>query len=102
MADENIIYQTNLFLYDLNNRAKEHWFKTDEKWVLVLATAGEKTAVEKMYFPVVSLEGSSSAISAIAERVDARLNPLKQVSYPVIKGNDPVWLLAYSPLRLRN
>ncbi len=101
MTNLNMDYEANLFLYDLENRAKEHWFKKDEKWEIVIATAKEKIDFEKKYFPVVTLESSPPAVRAIAERVNDKLHPLKEQIYPLIKGNESVWLLAYNPVRVR-
>lgn len=101
MSEPNSNYEANLFLYDLDNRASEHWFKPDEKWELVVSTAEEKAALEKTYFPVVSLEGSYNFIKAVTGIVNERLNPFKEIDLPGIKGNEQLWLLAYNPLRLR-
>jgi hypothetical protein len=101
MTTPTIDYQANLFLYDLDNRAKEHWFKSEEKWEIVIATLEEKTAIEKKYFPVVNLDGAFPEMKAIAQIVNNKLKPFAEISYPIIKGNENVWLLAYTPTRVR-
>jgi len=54
MANKLTEFQAKVYVYDLNNCAKEFGFKEDEGWELNLATTDEKTALEKKYYPTIS------------------------------------------------
>ena len=56
MTEQTIEFQARIYVYDLENCAREFGFKTNENWEVTLATAVEKTALEKKYFPALSLK----------------------------------------------
>ena len=47
-------YKAAEYMYDLSNTALENGFKTDERWEVSMATADEKKAIEKQYYPTVA------------------------------------------------
>lgn len=65
--------QVNLFLFDLQNEAKEHGFKQNETWTLELASEHEIARLKRFHHPVVSLRLQSSALLEIYKSVKGRL-----------------------------
>jgi len=53
MANQIAEFQAKVYVYDLNNCAREFGFKEDEGWELSLATPDERKALEKKYYPIV-------------------------------------------------
>ena len=56
MVGQTVELQASMFLFDLSNSAKEHWFKTEEAWEVSLATDDERSAMEKKYYPTISVK----------------------------------------------
>jgi hypothetical protein len=97
--------EARLFLYDLANLAKEHWFKPGENWALSLANETEKAAIEKQYFPTLNINGEAGQLQQIATLMRSEL----QIAEPVPEEPDerrarkipPTYLMAYNPARVR-
>jgi hypothetical protein len=51
MDQQTIDKQTQLYLYDLMNLAKEHGFKADDNWEFSLASDAERVKIQKDYYP---------------------------------------------------
>lgn len=98
--------QARLFLYDLSNSAKEHWFKESEQWEILLATGAELGVLEKKYFPVVSSEYPAGQLAEILrvtkKSLDLELTIAeKDINEKMISLNQIKFLVAYNPLRQR-
>lgn len=92
-----------LFLFDLQNSAKEHWFKPGEIWELSIADTKEKAALEKGYHPVLSAAGPPKEIEEIYDLVEHQLYPEKKSAIRVkkYKDTDTIYIVAYNPIRMR-
>ena len=107
MASQTIEFQAKMFLFDLNNSAKEHWFKTDEAWEIILATADEKSALEKKYYPTISTQVLPEMLAELFELIKKKLVLVvsdlekKSDTKTVIK-NHLQYLIAFNPQRQRS
>ncbi|WP_429380194.1 hypothetical protein [Mucilaginibacter sp. UYCu711] len=97
--------EARLFLYDLANLAKEHWFKPDEHWALTLANEAEKAAIYKQYYPILYISGETEALKTIAEIMHTELHHAPLVPEETNARNArqlrPTYLIAYNPARQR-
>ena len=97
--------EAQLFLYDLANLAKEHWFKPGENWELSPANEADKAAIEKQYFPTLNINGEAEQLHQIAAIMRRELH----LAEPVPEEPDerrarripPTYLIAYNPVRIR-
>jgi hypothetical protein len=106
MKDQTSTYQAQLFLYDLGNSAKEHWFKTDEAWEVSLVTALDKSAIEKKYYPVVSAEYPPELSAEMLRIVKTSLKQERSATEilldtKTVQLNHLQYLIAYNPKRRR-
>ena len=106
MTDPNTNKQAQLFLYDLGNTAKEHWFKPDEQWEVGVVTHAEKTAIEKKYHPTVSAEFPAETLVEMLGTVKGGLKQAKSsteqlLDTKTIRLNNLNYLVAYNPKRQR-
>jgi hypothetical protein len=105
MTEKTIDHQARVYLFDLNNCAREFGFKADEGWELCLASQEEKKALEKQYSPIVSTKVLPEILADLFNSVKTGLSQVKsgiQNSIDV-KGNglrDLQYLVAYNPKRL--
>lgn len=106
MKNETVEYQAMAYVYDLNNCAIEYGFKTDEGWELSLATASEKAALEKKYYPTVTIKALPETLLELVRLVK---NKLIAAKYDMERKfdtahNDDVslqYLIAFNPKRAR-
>ncbi|RWY53863.1 hypothetical protein [Mucilaginibacter gilvus] len=97
--------EARLFLYDLANLAKEHWFKPDERWAITLANDAEKTTILKQYYPTLHISGETEVLKEIAAILGNELN-LDQIApeEPAdrrVRPVPPTYLIAFNPSRQR-
>lgn len=100
-------FQAKIYVYDLQNCAREFGFKADESWEVSMASKTEKNDLEKSYFPTLSAEALPEMLSQIFGLVKTRLNqPLKETEKNMdakqIKQRSLRYLVAYSAKRPRN
>jgi hypothetical protein len=96
--------EARLFLYDLANLAKEHWFKGVEHWSLVLANNAEKLAVEKQYQPVLNITGEPEFLQKVYELMSAEMkfNPIPvEVPERGTRKEPATYLIAFNSERQR-
>lgn len=105
MKNKTVEYQAMAYVYDLNNCAIEYGFKTDEGWELSLATALEKTALEKKYYPTVTIKALPETLLELVRRVK---NKLIAAKYDMERTFDAdsndvslQYLIAFNPKRAR-
>jgi len=108
MTTETIEYQAKVYVYDLNNCARENGFKADESWELNLATAEEKKAIEKKYFPTVSAKVLPEILGELfglvkGKLIHARAEMEKKFDGNTLfnKTNEHQYLVAFNPKRER-
>ena len=106
MKNETVEHQAMAYVYDLNNCAIEYGFKTDEGWELSLATALEKIALEKMYYPTVTVKGLPETLLQLVRLVKSKLLTSR---YDLERKHDSKdddntnlqYLIAFNPKRAR-
>ena len=106
MKNETVEYQAMAYVYDLNNCAIEYGFKTDEGWELNLATALEKAALEKKYYPTVTIKALPETLLELVRLVK---NKLIAAKYDMERKFDTAdnadvslqYLIAFNPKRAR-
>ncbi|RYE20810.1 MAG: hypothetical protein EOP51_17035 [Sphingobacteriales bacterium] len=106
MADKTVEYQANVYIYDLDNCAREYGFKADDLWQLSLATGDEKKALEKKYLPTISAKALPEFLSELGRVVKEKLIKAKtgiehQLNPNNIPGTELQYLIAYNPKRQR-
>ena len=106
MSEQTTEFQARIYLYDLNNCAREFGFKTDESWEISMVSQQEKTALEKKYFPTLSARLSPELLPEVLSLVKLKLNPVKAGGERTIAAVQPPqqelqYLVAYSAKRLR-
>ena len=99
-------YKASEFIYDLGNAALENGFKADESWEVQIATAAEKTALEKNYRPIVVTSVPTELLSATFALVKEQLNQTikAQVLTPPDRFEKEAkyeYLVAYNSNRVR-
>jgi hypothetical protein len=106
MNNSIVEFKAKEYIYDLNNIALENGFKTDEHWEVSLASAAEKIAIEKKYYPTVASKFVPEIIADTFRLVKAQLKQsIKETAVVLDKRATPQpqlqYLVAYNPNRLR-
>ncbi|MFA6084890.1 hypothetical protein [Mucilaginibacter sp.] len=106
MNTKTIEYQAREYLFDLNNAANENGFKADEHWKVSLATAAEKAAIERSYYPTISTKVVPEVLPELFRIVKATLsqgldNLEKIMDANTLAKNQLQYVIAYNPNRLR-
>lgn len=93
--------QAMIYVYDLNNRARELGFKPDEGWLLRAVASSEKADIEKQYYPTVAVKAFPEKLAELFHLVKARLAPAKPgfVSELGSAMSEMEYLVAYNPQR---
>ena len=94
------------YVYDLGNSAKENGFKHDEVWQLNVVTAAEKSALEKKYFPTISMavmpEGMSELLKLIKQKIVSKAwAQAKAPEQSSFQTDSIQYLVAFNPDRQR-
>jgi hypothetical protein len=106
MKNQTPEYQAKEYLFDLNNTANENGFKADESWKVSLATAAEKAAIEKNYYPVIATKVVPEILPGLFRIVKATLRQGLDASESSMDAKELVksqlyYVVAYNPNRLR-
>src|ERR1700712_1016861 len=106
MSDQTVEFQAKIYVYDLNNCAREFGFKPNEGWEVSMASSQEKIAIEKKYFPTLSAkvlpEMMSEMLGSVKFKLSSQLAGLEKVTDTAyIRQQHLQYLIAYSPNRLR-
>lgn len=108
MTTATLEYQAKVYVYDLNNCAVENGFKPGESWEISLATAEEKKAIEKKYFPTMSAKVLPEVLGELFSLVKAKMIQAKSESEKNFdsnslfnKTNEHQYLMAFNPKRER-
>lgn len=107
MANQSVEFQAKMYVYDLNNCAKEFGFKPDENWELSLASASEAIDIEKRYYPTITTKVLPEILNELLRVVKGKLIEAKAGFDRKLdggssaSGRDLQYLVAYNPKRVR-
>jgi len=106
MANPLVEFQAKIYVYDLNNCAREFGFKDDEGWELSLANTEERTALEKKYYPIISTKVLPEILTELfgvvkSKLVQAASNIQNKLDVSRMPGHDMQYLVAFNPKRHR-
>ena len=106
MNNQTPEYQAKEYLFDLNNTANENGFKADERWKVSLATAAEKAAIEKNYYPVIVAKVVPEVLPGLFRIVKATLSQVldnieSSMDAKTLAKSGLHYVVAYNPNRLR-
>lgn len=106
ITTKTITQEANIYVFDLDNCAREFGFKPEEGWELRIATSEERKDIEKRYYPTISLKTLPEILPPLFNLVKARLTQLKSgiinsLDGTSAGGTDLQYLVAYNPKRLR-
>lgn len=98
--------QAKMYLYDINNCARENGFKPDEKWEVTLASDEEKTVIDNKYNPTVWVKHTPAVLIEMFDLVTEQLQQAKtEVEQGYTKDNVKIkelkYLIAFSAKKLR-
>ncbi|HTD41097.1 MAG TPA: hypothetical protein VK671_10790 [Mucilaginibacter sp.] len=107
MKNDPIVFQAKIYGFDLDNCAREFGFKPEETWELSLASNEEKSALEKLYFPIISAKILPEMLSEMFSLVSQKLNRVtdateKSPDIIAIRRQNKEYLMAFNPMRMRN
>src|ERR1700744_244570 len=106
MTEQTIEFQARVYVYDLQNCAREFGFKTDENWEIMLASAQDKIALEKQYFPAVSLKSMPESLvqllNLIRLKLRQKVNKETAPDVKIIREQELQYLVAYCAGRQRS
>lgn len=99
-----IEWQAKVYLFDLNNCAREYGFKADERWELNLSSKEEKAELEKRFHPIISTEVLPEMVQELFDVVNKTLQEVKLGIANLISFNLPgpgklQYMVAYNPKR---
>jgi hypothetical protein len=99
--------QASVYVYDLNNTAREFGFKPDEGWELNVATLAEKTFIEKRYHPTISAKILPEILSEMFGLVKDKLVQVKSeirnnLQTGTVNNTELQYLVAFNPKRPRH
>jgi hypothetical protein len=105
MNNQTPEYQAREYLFDLYNAANESGFKAGEHWKVSLATAAEKAAIEKKFYPVIANKVLPEILPELFHIVKATLsqldNPEQRLDASGMKKDHLQYVIAYNPDRPR-
>ncbi|MDT3403096.1 hypothetical protein [Mucilaginibacter terrae] len=98
-------YKASEYIYDLENSALENGFKPDEAWDVQIATAAEKNAFEKQYYPTLSTRIQPEILNETFALVKAQLNQVIKIKNSIQDrfAPEPIYeyLVAFNSARVR-
>jgi hypothetical protein len=106
MGNQKVEFQAKLYVYDLNNCAREFGFKDDEGWELNLVSNEEKATLQKRYYPVVTTKVVPEILAELfnevkAQLVQAKSNIQNKLDTDRLSVHDLQYLVAFNPKRYR-
>lgn len=107
MSEQNIDFQARIYLYDLRNCAREFGFRADERWEVHLASADEKTELERIYFPTLSAKLPADILTETLSQIKTSLSQKvaeqeKNMNTKEIRAQGLQYVVAYNLKRTRN
>lgn len=106
MSNKALEMQATIYVYDLNNTAREFGFKGDEGWELNVATLEEKVVIEKRYHPTIATKVMPEILSAMFGLVKSKLtqtaaNISNNLQMGTVQNPELQYLVAFNPKRAR-
>jgi len=108
MSNQTVEFQAKMYVYDLNNCAKEFGFKPDENWELSLASAAEARDLEKRYFPTITTKVLPEILAELMRVVKVKLIEAKagferkfDSGTSTAANGELQYLVAFNPKRTR-
>ena len=106
-ANEGVEMQAAVYVYDLNNTAREFGFKPDEGWELNVATQDEKVLIEKKYHPTITAKVLPETLSEMFGLVKDKLIQVKSeirnnLQTGGTNNTELQYLIAFNPKRPRH
>jgi len=106
MDNQKVAFQAKLYVYDLNNCAREFGFKDDEGWELNLVSTEDKATLQKKYYPVVTTKVVPEVLAELfnevkAQLVQAKSNIQNKLDVDRLSVHDLQYLVAFNPKRYR-
>lgn len=106
MSAQSIDQQTKLYLYELNNLAKEHGFKADDNWEFSMATNAERSKLQRNYYPTNATKMGPEILLQVLNMVKAGLKQSytrddSQTDKSGIVFDELDYLVAFNPKRPR-
>lgn len=105
MGNLTLDLQAKMYVFDLNNCAKEYWFKDDDEWDLCLVSGEKKLEIERNYHPTISKKDLPEALIQLHRMVKSklpRINPhLLKPQHPEDSIQTPEYLIAFNKNRRR-
>ena len=107
MEEKTIEMQTRMYLYDLNNAAREHGFGAEDVWEFSLVTETGRVKVHKDFYPAVSVKIVPEMLLKVLYSIKSRLKQslTREEQLPDEKSlirEDINYLVAYNPKRPRH
>lgn len=105
--NKGVEMQANIYVYDLNNTAREFGFKPDEGWELNVATQEEMVDIGKRYHPTITTKVLPEIISEMFGLVKDKLEQVKSdirnnLSPQLRPDSTLQYLVAFNPKRPRH
>ena len=106
MQPQTVERQARTLVYDLMNEAKEHGFKEEDKWTLILVTDAERARIKKDYYPVLANKLSPDDLLQVFRTVKTELHQSlskeeMQMDYKSILTEELNHIIAFNPKRTR-
>jgi len=108
IKDQPVAMQAKIYMYDLNNSARENGFKADEGWEVSRATQEEKIELERRYQLTVSAKVLPEILAELFIMVKSQLILAKKVitdgkrpEMNLVASSDQQYLVAFNPNRLK-
>jgi hypothetical protein len=106
MQPQMIENQVRTYMYDLMNEAREHGFKEEDKWTLILVTENEQKRIRNNYYPAVANKVSPDILLQLFLAVKSGLHqPLSKeesaMDIKTILHDNLNYIVAYNPKRHR-
>ena len=104
MSNQTVEVQARIYVYDLENCAREFGFRADESWEVGMVNNQQKADIEKKYFPTLSTKVLPEMLTEMlgSGRFKLSKGMEKAVDTGTIRQQHFQYLVAYSPNRLRN
>ena len=107
LIDLSFHQQVNLYLYDLQNEAREHGFKNDDSWTIIMVTDNDRLQLQKNYYPVVSQSLNPDVLWLFLHHVKTKLNQSlskdeEAADVLTIIRDELKYIVAYNSKRQRN
>ncbi|MVN89592.1 hypothetical protein [Mucilaginibacter aquatilis] len=108
IKDQPIAMQAKIYMYELNNSARENGFKANEGWEVSRATHEEKTELEKKYQLTIWAKVLPEMLAELFITVKSQLILAKTLvadgkksEMNSVASNDQQYLVAFNPNRLK-